>query len=601
MLHDPQPFDADALRAYFRQDWDATLDGGVNAEQRAELHGHLEALLALRTTLPPSPASRALIDRVRASLAAAPLAQRVYSRMRRQGVGEQIAEFSIAKAGGPSAGLVFQRTSGKPLTQGVQGRYTYDGYQAFQADVTSITDRLGQEEAWVLGVQDAMRAGKRFDTADLKRLSDEVRKLYLTDYAQVWQSYIADIRLVPMDTLDKTIQTARVLSSPTSPLKPVLVALSHQTTLGKPSSLIDKGRTQVQSTFDEATKGIGKLFGPGKPAAGALRSDAPVEGLVDEKFAALRAQVTSADDGKGPAPIDKTVAMIDEIVVALSAAQEAQRNGTPAPPVKPPLTEIAKLPEPLRSMVQAVVRSGTGIVNRDEVGMLLKQLRADVGDFCRAAIAGRYPVVRSSTDDIRPQDFAALFGPNGRMDKFFQKYLVNRVDSTRRPWTTRLVEGLPAVIDSGTLMQFQRASVIRDTYFPAGSALPSLRLQLAPATMDPSILNFIFDIDGQIVRYAHGPAIPVAVQWPGPQNSAQVRVQLSPPTVGGPSGQITQGPWALQRLFDTARLTPSKDDARFKAAFEIGGRKAEFEVIASSVFNPFRLRELNEFSCPGSG
>jgi type VI secretion system protein ImpL len=37
---------------------------------------------------------------------------------------------------------------------------------------------------------------------------------------------------------------------------------------------------------------------------------------------------------------------------------------------------------------------------------------------------------------------------------------------------------------------------------------------------------------------------------------------------------------------------------RFRATFDIDGRKAVFEVTANSVRNPFRMRELNEFSCP---
>ena len=36
----------------------------------------------------------------------------------------------------------------------------------------------------------------------------------------------------------------------------------------------------------------------------------------------------------------------------------------------------------------------------------------------------------------------------------------------------------------------------------------------------------------------------------------------------------------------------------FRATFDIDGRKAVFEVTASSVRNPFRLRELHDFQCP---
>jgi type VI secretion system protein ImpL len=30
------------------------------------------------------------------------------------------------------------------------------------------------------------------------------------------------------------------------------------------------------------------------------------------------------------------------------------------------------------------------------------------------------------------------------------------------------------------------------------------------------------------------------------------------------------------------------------------GKKARFEVTANSVFNPFRLKEIQQFRCPGS-
>jgi type VI secretion system protein ImpL len=32
--------------------------------------------------------------------------------------------------------------------------------------------------------------------------------------------------------------------------------------------------------------------------------------------------------------------------------------------------------------------------------------------------------------------------------------------------------------------------------------------------------------------------------------------------------------------------------------FDVDGRKAVFEVTTNSVQNPFRLRELEQFSCP---
>ena len=152
--------------------------------------------------------------------------------------------------------------------------------------------------------------------------------------------------------------------------------------------------------------------------------------------------------------------------------------------------------------------------------------------------------------------------------------------------------------DSGTLAQFQRAAAIRDTFFRAGGNQPGLRLDFRPFEMDATITQFTLDVDGQLVKYAHGPQIPASVQWPGPRGSSLVRVSLAPPGAGD-NAIVTEGPWALFRLFDRMALSPAGAPERFNVAFNVGGRKATFTVTSSSVQNPFRLPELSSFSCPG--
>lgn len=116
--------------------------------------------------------------------------------------------------------------------------------------------------------------------------------------------------------------------------------------------------------------------------------------------------------------------------------------------------------------------------------------------------------------------------------------------------------------------------------------------------MDPSITQFILDIDGQLIKYSHGPQVPISVQWPGPKGSTQVRLQISPAPQDGVSGQVFEGPWALFRMFDNVQITSSPQSEKFFATFNVNGRKAQFEVTTSSVQNPFRLKELQDFKCP---
>src|SRR5207247_9833835 len=121
-----------------------------------------------------------------------------------------------------------------------------------------------------------------------------------------------------------------------------------------------------------------------------------------------------------------------------------------------------------------------------------------------------------------------------------------------------------------------------------------------PVEMAASIQQFVLDVDGKLIRYAHGPQVPVRVQFPGPGGRSQVRISITPPSASGSSGLRFDGPWALFRMFDGVKIEETKQFERFVATVNIEGRRAVFEVYASSVRNPFRLHELTQFRCPTS-
>ena len=101
----------------------------------------------------PIPQDKALVDATRTQLSAVPLAQRVYNRLRQRGLGSDFPEFTVAKAGGGNAPLVFVRASGLPLTRGVPGLFTFNGYhKGFQSVVGEATAQLASEQGWVLGL-----------------------------------------------------------------------------------------------------------------------------------------------------------------------------------------------------------------------------------------------------------------------------------------------------------------------------------------------------------------------------------------------------------------------------------------------------------------
>jgi type VI secretion system protein ImpL len=127
-----------------------------------------------------------------------------------------------------------------------------------------------------------------------------------------------------------------------------------------------------------------------------------------------------------------------------------------------------------------------------------------------------------------------------------------------------------------------------------------MQLIFKPLAVDAAIAELTIDVDGQILKYGHTPQPPMQVNWPGPGGSSQIRMQMVSADGASPDSAVFDGPWALLRLFDRARLQPTSQPERYIATWDFGGKKAQLEIMASSIQNPIRLRELEQFRCPGA-
>lgn len=599
MLHQAEHFDPVALKAFIMADWEINLPRNVTNEQRKALESHLDTLLSHGQLSSPVPVNTQLITKVRNIVASTPIAQRIYHRLKQQGVGADLPEFTIAKYAGPAASLVFTRASNLPLTRGVPGLFSYDGYyQSFSQATEEITGQLVREETWVLDLPEKERS-RFLDSHAAAEINDKVRRLYLHDYAQAWDTFISDIRLIHTNTLQESIQLARLLSATDSPLPPLLQAIVKEVTLVNSNEtdrdIVEKATDKVKN----ASKRLKQLLGQIDIQTTASIVSGP-ENIVDDRFKALRQMVQPTIPGQ-PAPIDAILTRINELYILLTATEEALQAGV-APPASGIYTEIdanaRRLPEPLRSMFTTLVTDSVNQAQGITRENLNQSLKAIIVELCLKSTSGRYPFIRESTQDVTQDDFAQLFASGGRFDDFFQKELAQHVNTSTQPWHFRKAGDAVHGIASKDLHEFYRAKIIRDVFFNSGGRTASINLTFKPIDMDSSITQFILDVDGQLVKYGHGPQIPVAIQWPGPRGSSQVRLQIFPPSREGRSGLVFEGPWALFRMFDQVQINPSAQPEKFTAIFDLGGRKAQFEITTNSVQNPFRLEALRQFKCP---
>lgn len=587
MLHQPEQFDAASLQAWIGADWDVNY-ARLAPEQRAELDRHLQALLALGAPRAAQPRDDALVASVREMLVSFPLEYRIYSRAKRQYKPGTVPDFTAAGAAGPNAAQVFRRASGEPLTQGISGLFTREGYRsALLPAIERAAPQLAREESWVLGLQ-ADPARQRA-AAPGGAIHDRVRRLYFEDYIKTWDAYLADVRLVPLTDAERALAVSRLLAAVDSPMTAFLRAAAEQTRLVPPATtpgVLDRAANQARA---DAARIAG-----GAPAAGG--AGGPLERMVDDHFAGLQRLF----QGEPPA-IGETRKLFEELFTQLAAADAAKKSGTPPPAGGGAGAERVKIaaaqqPAAVRALVEQMA-DATGAVSRGaELGNLAAELQP-ITEFCNRAITNRYPFASGSRADVLPEDFGQLFGQGGLFDEFFQRRLVALVDTTRPVWAYRPLADGSRPVSPAALADFQRAQRIRETFFRAGGKAPAVRLELRLVELEPSLRELNLDIDGQVQKMTTtGPSI--AVAWPSQRVASVIRLSTGLGDAG-PSVR-TEGPWALFRLFDSFQVQPGDVPERFGVILNLDGRRARLEVFAASVFNPFQMREIRQFRCPSA-
>jgi type VI secretion system protein ImpL len=586
MLGDASRFDAESVAAWAALDDERNLKGATE-DQKQALSAHELALMENFREGQASPQlDQQLVSDTRLALARMPLEQRVYNRVKRQLMREKLPEFSPAGAGGREAASVFVRKSGDPVTRGVNGMFSVAGYARFLELSKEAVDDV-EKERWVLAQQEASQlSGNR------EQVRQAVLQLYYEDYIAQWDSLLADVSLRAFDNLEQGARIANLLSGAESPLRKFLVAASKETTLGGTKAPAMASVPQaVKGKLDAYKKKLERAMGSAPDNAAA---PAKVENPVDAHFEGLHKMTEGS-----PAPLDQTLAMLKDVAVYMDSAASAKRTGAPPPPgdalAKVKLEADGK-PAPLGAVLKSIDSAGAGLTSGSERERLNALWSAGPAQFCRQAVAGRYPVVRSAFQDVTADDFGKLFGPAGLIDDFFQKNLAQYVDMGGAQWRWRATANNGTLgIPQSTLDEFQRAARIRDAFFANGGRQASMRFDLKPVALDPAIAKLVLDIDGQLLTAAPDALAPASFQLPSGKGSGQVRLDVSPASAH--AVLRTEGPWAWFRMLDKASVEPTPQGERYKVTFDADGRKAALELTANSVVNPFRRAVLEQFRC----
>jgi type VI secretion system protein ImpL len=585
MLYDDPHLEPASLEAWVER----LLPAGGSEEMQSDLVGHLRAAMERRPLFVDFARNDDLVADARRRLANASLPDRAFARLKLLGASGGVNPFRVADAAGPAASQVFVRVSGEPLTAPFPAIYTRDGYyKSFKEDSEKLVKQLAEEEHWVLGRETRLSL-LGSGTAELL---DEVRRRYFSEYVLAWEHLLADIRLRRSGSLTETILLSRVLSGPDSPLKRLAVAVSRETTLIE-SRESKTGVAAVTEAVSDATKNIVGRIAGGVPAAALNRGGRAPELVVDEHFVRLR-QLVGAAAGQ-PAPIDQTLALLGEFskeLADLESKVAAGATGIQALPTAVRVkAEAETMPAPVQQILRGLIESTTGQAAAANKQAIDKSIGGAVG-LCQKAVAGRYPLVAAAKTEVGIDDFNSVFRAGGDLDTFFKTNLQSLVDTSGSRWKLREGADKIAAISPDTVTQFQYADAIRQAFF-RGSPYAGFVADLV--YVSPDVGRATLEYDGEVYKLGSGQSNMVKLRWPGQRPAQPARLYLG--WSSGTTGLTAEGTWSLFRLMDRASFGEGTE--RVRLAFDIDGKKLDFELRLSSVYNPFRIKEMRAFRCPG--
>ncbi len=650
------PPDRDLVINWMRRDWAETLYPGAGfAKGRELLEQHLVAMLDLEDgSSPVVTINQSLVEDCQRTLARLSVAERTYELLKSQARTAPQRDWTVVKAGGPDANIVFEVVGGGDLDViRVPFFFTYDGFfEAFIdrfGDVAEVADR----DRWVLGAAGQQQAY----TAQYGSLFADLLKIYAREFVPSWTTALSRLKLRPLAT-DKPRYTAlQAISAPTSPLKQVIESLREETRLtrerpgasraaqngggtqsidprtGKAKAIVaDAGmraaETRVQTALPSSVANTASALGrlalegtlSGRGGSGAAGGSA----AQPDRFAIPTNEAPGAnieasfrqfhlllEGDAGRRTVDVLIQNLNELKNAAleatnpSMAQAANINLVTQ--TRNLRSLASRFPPPFEPMIRGIANEFEGSATGAAVSQLAQMLADQVTRDCQQIVTNRYPFTRGSEREVPIADFARLFAPNGILDKFFQTNLAPRADRSRAQWTWRPDDQIARSLSPSTLREFQRASEIRDAFFGTGGNMPSITMAVTPLTLAGDAARAKLDINGTPVVTQQGINTPSTVQWPGPGGLGRTAISLEGQTVGGGffgGGQTTPpqllaertGTWSLFRMLDSGSVLRQGDSV--VATFVAGGRELSYRFNVSSILNPLVLPALREFRCP---
>ncbi|WP_288129087.1 type VI secretion system membrane subunit TssM [Microbulbifer sp.] len=591
MFFNPDKRDWETISTYFATHWEHALSG--KADKLEPLLAHLDRLSDLELPDSLAPNER-VVAAAREQLRRIPVSQRLYAQMQRSDLGQ--TQVDLYREIGGDTQQLFGVAATDPQFS-VPYLYTKAGYKELEFGADSPLMNQLASERWIYGND---TAGENFTEADREQLGQELKRIYLNEYQQRWQQFLAGF---PIARFSSTPQALEVLGKIADPVYSPLLAVSEiaaDNTRLTPRPKMPVDASGVSLPVSSTTRRLGAAAASG--AAGAI-ADNFKPTSVDLKFEELQ-RLTASERGRPSRAQEYLTAIgqvraylaeldgsVDSDAAAFDSAKARFSGGSDA--IKQLRVKAAGAPEPFKRWLDQIANNAWGLVMAKAKRYADRTWREQVYSVYQSSLAGRFPLHPNREQEIPVMEFNEFFKPGGIEQQFIQQNLKPFIDT--RNWKARSLEGQSLGISSRSLDQMRRAERIRDTLFRTGEQA-EYAFRIEPTKLDSGVRLFALELGGQRVPYSHGPRTSSKLTWRGGEFSrARILFEDLNETV---HRQHFEGDWAWYRLLANSEVQRGRSSTEYLVTFAEAGRRAEFRLTPTGVYNPFDSTLLTSYRCP---
>lgn len=437
--------------------------------------------------------------------------------------------------------------------KGLPNFYTRTGFEKYYSQTISTTIHQIIQENWVL-------KNSSFTLDALKTLTQQIRNLYVADYLNWWRLFIYHAQSKSFESLDEAaIYFNALTQTKISPLVQMLTFIQSNTRPFK------SDKAPALQVFN--TKIAAQLASINDISPQSLQVASPVLNALSRYFSL-------------------TVTSPNRQALIFNTVKQKFMNPTQAGALGQLRAIAQNMPAPMNQWLDQMASNTWFLILSDAKNTISQQWKKQVFPEYTQNIMNRFPLNAQAEQEIPLENFSHFFNHHGALQNFFEEYVKPFLNTSQAQWSIKKVDNLGLPFRSDTILEFERANVIREMFFPLNTEIPTVRFMLESTDLQPIVSQISFNMNGQLLLASQTKKNAQSFTWPGDLN---IPVTLSMQSITGEQFQATEyGAWGLFRLLAHANVFPLGNDTRkLQIIFDLNGNAAQYLLQSANPVNPF--------------